>query len=112
MANPEQIEQEMREFLAMEDSISKGDRLSYLMVIVNKHFALDQISHVVMKHDFDQMISNAKGEWASAKMPIRISKRDVGSMDVNYVLVMEALIGYLNRNKLLKKLVKFDYTER
>jgi hypothetical protein len=112
MADPKQIEEELRQFLAIEDSIRKADRLSYLMAIINKHYALDQIEHVISKHDFDSMLSYAKTIWPTTVLPMEISKKDVTSQEANYVLMMEALLGYLNNKKILKRLVKFDYTRR
>lgn len=109
MADPKQIEQELIEFLAMEDRIRKSDRLPYLMAIINKHYAVDQIDHMVIHYDLDQIISYAKSSFAQAKMPMYISRKEVNGVELNYVLIMEAFVGYLNRNKLLKRLVKFDY---
>ncbi len=111
MANPEQIEQELREFLQNEDSIHKGDRIHALMAIVNKHFALDKIDHIASKFDLDCCISEAKRVWPLTKMPMNISKKEVSSHDVVHVLILEAFVEFLNKNKLLKKVVKFDHTD-
>lgn len=112
MANPEQIEQELRDFLANEDTIRKSDRIHALMAIFNKHFGLDKIDHIASRYDLEQCIDNAKTAWPKATMPMYISKREITGQDVNYLLILEAFIGYLNKNKLLKKLVKFDHTGR
>lgn len=109
MANPEQIEQELKEYLQIEENLRGADKLSYLMAIVNKHFAIDKIDHTIDYHDLQNSINNAKGNYARATMPMYISRREVHQQEVNYVLVLEAFIGYLNKNKLLKRLVKFDY---
>lgn len=109
MSDPAQIEQELRAFLEMEDNVRKSDRIVYLMAIVNKHFGTDKLDHVVTHHNFSEMISNAKSVYATTKMPIVISRKEVKDIEANYILMLEAFIGYLNRNKLLKRLVKFDH---
>ena len=109
MADAKQIEQELRDFLEREDNMRKSDRLAGLMAIVNKHFELDKIDHMVNKYDLDSIISYAKSSYAKTTMPMHVSHKEVHSTEMNYVLIMEAFIGYLNRNKLLKRLVKFDY---
>jgi hypothetical protein len=109
MADPKQIEQEIIAFLAMEDSIRKSDRLPYLMAIINKHYAIDKLDHMMNHYDLDSIISYAKSSFAQTKMPMYLSKKEVHGTELNYVLIIEAFVGYLNRNKLLKRLVKFDY---
>jgi hypothetical protein len=112
MANPEQVEQELREYLNLEKNLRAEDRLQYLLAIMNKHFAIDKIEHLVHYNDLNDIIGFAKSHWAQTTMPMEISKKEIGSQEANYVLVMEALIGYLNKNKLLKRLVKFDHARR
>lgn len=109
MSDPAQIEQELREFLEIEDNIRKGERLTYLMAIINKHFAMDKVEHMIIDYDLTDIISGAKSAYPKATMPMYISKREFGNVEFNYVLVLESFIGYLNKNKLLKRLVKFDY---
>lgn len=109
MADPKQIEQELRAFLETEDNMRKSDRLPGLMAIINKHFELDKIDHMVNKYDLDSVISHAKTNYAGTIMPMYVSRKEVHATEMNYVLVIEAFVGYLNRNKLLKRLVKFDY---
>jgi len=109
MSDPAQIEQELRAFLEIEDNIRKSDRLPYLMAIINKHFGTDRIDHMITYHEFTGMLSVAKTVFATTKMPLNISNKEVSGVEFNYILMMDALIGYLNKNRLLKKLVKFDY---
>lgn len=109
MADAKQIEQELREFLMKEDNIRKSDKLPYLMAIINKHFELDKIDHMVNHYDMMLIISNAKSNFAGTTMPMSISRKEVHSTEVPHVLIFEAIVGYLNRNKLLKRLVKIDY---
>ena len=109
MSDPAQIEQELRAFLDIEENIRKSDRLPYLMAIINKHFATDRIDHVVTHRDFDGLMSAAKTVYATTKMPMTISNKEVSGTEFNYVLMMEAFVDYLSRNKLLKRLVRFDH---
>lgn len=112
MANPEQIEQELREYLSLEKNLRSEDRFQYLMAIFNKHFGTDKIDHYMAHSDLNDLINYAKGTFAKTTMPIVISKKEVHGTETNYVLILEAFISYLNKNKLLKRLVKFDYTRR
>ena len=109
MADAKQIEQELREYLSKEDNMRKSDKIVYLMAIINKHFELDKIDHMINYSDFDLLISNAKASYPGSTAPVFLSKREVHYSISNHLLVLEAFIGYLNRNKLLKKLVRFDY---
>jgi hypothetical protein len=112
MANPEEIERELREYLEKESNMRHADKLPYLMTIVNKHFGLDKIDHIVNYYDLDQTISGAKSVYASTSMPMNISGRELTPAQTNYVLVLEAFMAYLNRNKLLKRLIKFEHKEK
>ena len=109
MADPKQIELEFREFLEKDENMRKSDRLTGLMAIVNKHFEIDKIEHMINGRDLYTVINGAKGSYATATMPMYVSKKELHSTEVNYVLVLENFISYLNRNSLLKRLVKFDY---
>lgn len=109
MSDPRQIEQELRAFLEIEENIRKSDRLPYLMAIINRHFSTNQIDHVITNYDLGRIVSDAKSSYAVTKMPMTISHKEVNGVEFNYVLIMETLIGYLNKNKLLKRLVKFDH---
>lgn len=111
MANPAQIEQELREFLKMEDNIRRSDRLEHLMAIVNKHFALDKIDHIMTARDFDSILDHAKSIYKDSRIQIKVSDRPMSHNDVVQLLILDSFVGYLNHNNLLKKLVKFDYTE-
>jgi hypothetical protein len=109
VADARQIEQELSEYLEKEPNLRRSDRLQYLMAIMNKHFELDKIDHLVNHYDLSQLISAAKTSFATKAMPIYISRKEVHGSEIPHVLIIEAFVGYLNRNKLLKRLVKFDY---
>jgi hypothetical protein len=112
MSDPALIEQELRQFLEIEDNLAKTDRLHYLMAIVNKHFAIDKIDHTINGYDLGEIIGHAKNLAGSTQAPLQISKLEVKGVELSYVLIMEAFTNYLNRNKLLKRLPKFDYKNR
>lgn len=112
MADPAQIEQELLEYLEKEPNLRRSDRIKYLMSIINKHFEQDKVDHSVNHYDFQLMLSNAKHEFTQIALPMEISRKEVHSQEAVYVLMMEAFVGYLNRNKLLKRLVRFDHTRR
>lgn len=112
MADPQEVEREIREYLNKESNMRDSDKLDYLMTIMNKHFGLDKIDHIVNYYDFDHTVNGAKSVYASTSMPMNISGRELTPQQTNYVLVLEAFVGYLNRNKLLKKLVKFEHKEK
>jgi hypothetical protein len=110
MADPNQIEQELREYLTKDNNLRHEDKLSYLMAIMNKHFAIDEIPHVVNHRDLMDVISAAKSSFATSDMSRNISNKKVDGYDFPHVLMIESILGYLNKHKLLKRLVKFDYT--
>jgi hypothetical protein len=112
MADPQAIEAEIREYLDKESNIRDTDKLAYLMAIINKHFGLDKIDHIVTYYDLDHIINEAKGSFASTSTPMKISGRELYPAQMTHTLVLKAFVMYLNGNKLLKKLVKFDHTEK
>lgn len=109
MADPAEIERELKDYLDKEDNMRFSDKLPYLMIIINKHFAIDKIDHLVDYHDLDSIICEAKGTYAQTRMPMHVSGRELTPPETNYVLVLQAFVSYLNRNKLLKKLTKIDH---
>ncbi len=109
MADAKQIEQELREFLEKEDHLRKSDKLPYLMAIINKHFEIDKMDHMMNHYDFQTILSFAKSQYPGTTMPMYVTRKEIHSSEINYVLIIEAFVGYLNKNKLLKRLVKFDF---
>jgi len=112
MADPAEIERELRDYLEKEDNMRHSDKLPYLMLIINKHFGLDKIDHIVDYHDLDSIISHAKSVYAQTSMPMQISKKELSPSQTNYALVLEAFVGYLNRHKLIKRLIRLNHTEK
>ena len=111
MSDPQQLEREIREYLEKEPNLRREDRLAYLKAIFNKHFEFNKLEHCVNTYDLNEIISGAKNNYSNKRVPVRITKRQVDSSELPHLAIIESFIGYLNRNHLLKKLVKFDYTE-
>lgn len=112
MADPAEIERELRDYLEKEGNMRHADKLPYLMLIINKHFGLDKIDHIMDYYDLDRVIGGAKSVYAQTSMPMKISKRELTPQETNYVLVLESFVGYLNNKKLLKRLIKLDHKEK
>jgi len=111
MANMETIEQELRQYLEDSDNLSRQDRYTYLKAIFDKHFAMEKMEHQLTMGDFYEIISVAKSNFVNIVVPAKISKRDVYASDVPHVAMIESIIMYLNKNKLLRRLVRIDYTQ-
>jgi hypothetical protein len=110
MADPNQVENEFRMYLEIEPNLNREDRLVYLKSIANRHFGLDNLDHVITYGNFADLIGEAKKEYPKTSFPVTISRKEISSTEINYMLVLEAFASYLNRMKLLKKLVKFERT--
>lgn len=112
MANMETIEAELRQYIEDSANLSRQDRFTYLKAIFDKHFAMENTEHLLTMGDFQQIISYAKGQYPNLTLPAQVSKREVYASEAPHLLMIEAVISYLNKSKLLKKLVKIDYTTR
>lgn len=112
MANMETIEQELRQYIEDSANLSRQDRYTYLKAIFDKHYAMEKTEHLLTMNDFQSIISYAKGQFNQIALPATISKRDVYPSEVPHIMMIEAVIAYLNKSKILKKLVKIDYTTK
>jgi len=65
---------------------------------------------ITFKDLFD-LKSSAKSEYVQLNGNLNISKKEVEKADFVHISLTNALILWLNRNNLLKKLVKFDFTD-
>lgn len=111
MANMEQIESELRQYIEDSPNLSHADRFTHLMAIYRKHFDMEKTEHQLTMGDFHEIVSYAKSHYSKAILPMRISKREVYASDVPHVLMIEAVVSYLNKFKLLKRLVRVDHTK-
>lgn len=111
MANMEQIESELRQYIEDAQNLSRGDRFTHLMAIFKKHFEMEKTEHQLTMGDFHDIVSYAKSQYVHTTLPMRISKREIYPSEVANVLMIEAVIAHLNKFKILKRLVKIDYTK-
>lgn len=111
MSNPEQIEQELRAYLEKEPNLRREERLKYLLAIFNKHMEFKVLEHSINAYDTIEIINFSKVVSANQKLPMNVTKRRMDNSETPHIALMEALISYLNRHHLLRKFVKFDYTE-
>jgi len=112
MGDPEQIERDIREYLEKEPNLRREDRIKYLKALFNKHLEIDKLEHVINYGDLFEIISHAKNVQTNARLPMKITRKPIDSSEVPNISLFESFISYLNKMHLLKKLVKFDYTER
>lgn len=110
MADPEIIERELKKFIEESANLNKQDKYTVLRAIFDKHLAMEKVDFQLTYGDFQEIINIAKANFANSTLPLKISKRDVYHGEAPNVSMVEAVIGFLNKNKLLKRLVKFDYT--
>lgn len=111
MSDPQQLDRELREYLEKEPNLRREDRLNYLKTLMNKHFEFNKLEHLVNSGDLYEILSGAKEKYTRMKMPVRITKRQLEQGEATQLSVIDSFISYLNRMNLLKKLVKFDFTE-
>lgn len=111
MSNPEQLDRELREYLEKEPNLRREDRLIYLRTIINKHLEFGKLEHLVNSGDLHDIMSGAKNNYTNKRLPVRITRKQLDSTEATHISVLESFISYLNRNNLIKKLVKFDYTD-
>ena len=110
MSTVDIVEQELRQYVEMEPSLRREERIQYLMAIFRKHFELEKLEHSISYSDLMEVVSHAVAAYPKAKMPFRISNKEVHQSETNYVLIIEAFVGYLNKNRLLRRLAKFNFT--
>lgn len=104
------IEQELRQYLEDAQNLSRQDRFTHLMAIFKKHFDMEKTEHILTMGDFQGIMSYAKTQFINTVLPMRITKREVYPSEVPNVLMIEAVVSYLNKSKILRRLVKIDYT--
>lgn len=111
MSDPQQLDRELREYLEKEPNLRREDRLIFLRTIINKHLEFNKLEHLVNSGDLHDILSGAKSNYTNKRLPVRITRKQLDSSEATHISVLESFISYLNKMNLLKKLVKFDYTE-
>lgn len=112
MANMETIEAELRQYIEDSANLNRQDRYIHLKAIFDKHFAMEKTDHMLTMGDFKEIVSYAKSQFINLTLPAQISKREVYQSDIAHLLIVDAVLTYLNKSKVLKKLVRIDYTKR
>ena len=111
MSDPQQLERELREYLEKEPNLRRDDRIVYLRAIFYKHFEFNKLDHMIGSGDLHDIIGGAKNHYTKAKLPVRVSRKQLDQGEATNVSVIESFISYLNKMHLLKKQVKIDYTD-
>jgi hypothetical protein len=111
MSDPNQVDRDLREFLEKEKNLHRQDKLDYLKALFAKYFALNKLNHVVNKNDLFGIISDSKRKYVEFNLPLQVSGRAVDPSELPAIAMIEALVSYLNRNHLLNRLPKIDYSE-
>lgn len=111
MSDPQQLERELREYLEKEPNLRRDERISYLKTIFNKHLEITKLEHVINSKDLYDIIGMAKSNYTNFRLPLHVTRRRVDTGELPQVAMVESVLSYLSKMNLLKKLVKFDYTE-
>jgi hypothetical protein len=111
MSDAQQIESDLRDYLDKEPNLSRVDRFKYLEAIFHKHLELNKLEHLITYKDLFVLFSEATTIMTKIRFPVRITGKELETKESVHIAIMEAFILYLNRMKLLKKLVKFDYKD-
>lgn len=110
MSELDKIEQEMRNYLEVSKNLSSEERKKRLGELFDRNFIMDNNEHKIKAKDLHDIISMAKMLWTQTALPMRVTGYQLEPYEVNHAVLIEALVGYLNRNRLLRHLVKFDKT--
>lgn len=112
MSDPQQIDRDLREYLEKEPNLNRSDRLLFLKTIFNKHLEVTKLDHIVNHMDFFNILSEAKRGYSRVKLPIALTRKQLEPNETPHVVLIESFVSYLLKMNLLKKIVKFDYTNR
>lgn len=108
MSDLEEMEKELEILLKRIGDIKESDRLSAIMNIIKKKIEWNPEEFLLTYGDFSDIMSNAKNSYPKATIPMYISKRLVDNTEVSYIMMMEAFVSFLNRKKIIKRLIKID----
>lgn len=73
---------------------------------------IDPQDEPIKYRDFENMVSTAKSNFTKLNAEIFVSNKKVGENYLTYLCFMEAFISWLNHKSLLKRLAKFDFTDK
>ena len=110
MTQAELIERDLREYLQKEPTLSREDRLRFLMTIFSKRFEFSKLDHVVNRFDLNNIVNQSKTEYSNFALPLNITKKKIESHELVNVAIVEAVFLFLGQHDLLRKTVRLDYT--
>jgi hypothetical protein len=89
------------------------NNLTVVVDVVKKLWASNQPQEdvLIQAKDFLNLIAMARKEFLRLNGDLHISNKKVEQKDLVHISVANSLIVWLNGKNLLKKLVKFDYTD-
>lgn len=74
--------------------------------------ALIPQENILITHkDYKNLLSLAKDEWVKLPKELRISNKETDDKDLVRFSLANALIMWLNNKNVLKRLVRFDFTD-
>ncbi len=73
--------------------------------------SLPQEDHLITFKDLFYIVSLAKGQYHSLPSNPHLSGKEVKEGDLKHISLANAVIMWLNSNRLLKKLAVFDFTD-
>jgi len=73
---------------------------------------IDPKDEMVKFSDFDSIVSIAKENYSRLGTEIFISNKKVEENYLTYLCFLEAFTSWLNRKNLLKRLARFDFTDK
>jgi hypothetical protein len=68
--------------------------------------------HAITFDDFDNILTMAKTSYNNYSVPMYLTNKRVDNHYVGNIILVEAVIAYLNRAGLLNKPVKMDITKK
>lgn len=104
---------DMKQFLDDIENQSHADKLISLQNLMDKYIHLNTCDYSMDHYDLRSIIGSAKGKFSNDSMPIFLGdkKRKVTQGELPHMMMIEATIGWLNKNNCLKRLPKFDKRE-
>lgn len=109
MSDPKEIDTDLRDFLSKLPNLRNEDKLNYLRAIFDKHFTFTKLDHMINRGDIREIVSTSKANYVRLSPTTLITGQEIESGEFPAVATIEALLTYLTKNNLLKKLVHVDF---
>ena len=108
----DQLESDIVNFFTQIENQNKSDKKETLRNLLNKYAHINSSECILSHYDLQVIISQAKDYMVYQSVPVVIGEgygRQVDSMNLANLAVIEATIGYFNNLNCFKRLPKFDY---